>query len=80
MDNQNGQDIFFPVSVPAVVMSLKVEAGSRINRGTLIATYTLSDSASTTCGQDELCLRSTVTGQVEAIFCAEGAIVQPRSE
>jgi len=78
MGDKNHQDIYLPVTVPAVVKSLKVEVGSRVSNGTLVATYLLCDTPLPIQGQDELCLRSSHTGLVAAIFCKEGATIQPR--
>lgn len=74
MVDRSKKVLSIPGSVPVTLVSLKVEVGSKVQIGTVLATYSISGSESN--GEENL--RSSSVGKVSSILHQEGDLIQPK--
>ena len=75
MDNKNLKVLLLPASTPATLVSLEIEAGSQIQNGTLLATYSLKGQEE---GVNTVLFKSSTVGKVQAVLHKEGDMLQPK--
>ena len=71
----NLRTLTIPASTPAILTSLKVEVGTQIRNGTLLATYTLKGPEDKVA---DVPFKSTIVGKIHSVLHEEGDTLQPR--